>query len=319
MFKFKNDSQKIMFIVVATLIPAVAYKIFVFKWLAVFALSTLVITALLTEKLLSKLLGVKYNLKDYTALITALLLFLALNSNMNVFIYFVAAFISIALAKVIYGGFTKNIFNPAIVGWCFVMLSFPQYMTKHINYDENLNIGFKQSAQVFFADKSVDSYTSATPLTQYRKITKYAERGNVLELPKNEPKGLLIINLLTLAGGLVLILTKTITYVMPLFMFTGLAAALLVFKYPFYEAFIVYALYGPFILGAFYIITDPVSSPSLKRSQAIYAFAIGFVALLIAKLGAYPIGVAFSVLLMNSFNYILDNYFAHKKGAKHDN
>jgi len=301
---FKNDTQKIMFEVLISLLPAILYKLYIFGRLGALSLITLTVVALTTEKSLSKLLKIKSDLGDYTSLITAVLLFLALNCNMHAFIYIVASFIAVGLGKIVYGGFAKNIFNPAMVGWCFVMISFPQYMTKHVDYNSSIN--FIESLRVFFSFYNIDSLTQATPLTQYKHDNSVFEANCMLAT----------LNILTLIGGLYLIAKRVISYIFPLFMSLGVILALFVFNYDIIQASKLFFLYGPIILAAFYIITDPVSSPSLAKSQMVYSFAIGFISILIAKLGAFPVGVAFAVLLMNSFNFILDKAF--NKGVKYE-
>jgi electron transport complex protein RnfD len=298
---FKNDTQKIMMMVILSILPAVIFKVYTFGFLGLLSLLTLVITALVTEKVLAKVLNIKDDLADYTSLITAILLFMSLNCNMSFFVYFIASVVSIGLGKMVYGGFAKNIFNPAMVGWCFIMLSFPQYMTKHIDPTTSLNL--IESLKVFFAFNNVDSLTQATPLTQYK-----------LEGGFNAVQSLAIINLLTLAGGLFLVAKKVITPIFPIAMFVGLIFSSFLFNYDMATSLQAFGLYGPFILAAFYIITDPVSSPSLPKAQAFYSFAIAFVAVLIAKFGVYPVGIAFAVVFINSFNFILDKLF--NKGAK---
>lgn len=301
-FKFKNDTQKLMFEVVVSLTPAIAYKVFTFGFLGLLSFLTLVITAILTERAISKILKVEDNILDFSSIITAILLFLALSCNMSIFVYIIASFVSIGLGKMVYGGFAKNIFNPAMVGWCFVMISFPQFMTKHVDYSLSLNL--EQSLNIFLGLSNVDSITQATPLTQYK--TLFSNFTEVSEI--------LITNILILLGGLYLIARKIISYIFPVFMFIGVLFSLYVFNYDITKSIEVFILYGPFILAVFYIITDPVSSPSIPKAQAAYSFLIGFISILIAKFGVFPVGIAFAVLFMNSFNFILDKIF--NKGFK---
>lgn len=306
MINFKTDSQRIMFEVIASLIPAVLYKVYIFGWLGLFSLATLLITALLTEKTCAKLLDLKSDLADYTSCITALLLFLALYPNMTFFIYFTAAFIAIALGKMVYGGFAKNIFNPAMVGWCFAMVSFPQFMTKHVDY--NLTLSLTETLQILAGSLSIDSYTSTTPLNEYKPYHEI-----ILQVP-----AIFNLHMLILAGGLYLVIRKIISPIFPIALSIGVAAGIYIMGFKFIEASYLFFIYGPVILAAFYIITDPVSSPSLPKAQFIYSFFIGLIAIIIAKIGNYPVGMAFAVLFMNSFNFILDKIFT-KGELKNDN
>lgn len=308
MFKlnFKNDTQKIMFEVIISLIPAIIYKTYTFGWLGIFALATLLITALLTEKIFASLLNIKSNIGDYSSTITALLLFLTLNCNLTILIYFIASFIAVGLGKMVYGGFAKNIFNPAMVGWCFVMVSFPQFLTKFVDY--NATLTFQQSLQIFLGSLSVDSYTSATPLGEYKPFHLL-----LLEVPQ-----IFNLHMLILAGGLYLLARKIISPIFPIALSLGVILAIALFGFKFIEASHLFFIYGPVILAAFYIVTDPVSSPSIPKAQFVFGFFVGFIAILIAKFGTYPVGMAFAILFMNAFNYILDNFFVKGK-TKHDN
>lgn len=314
---FKNDTQRIMFEVIASLIPAVIYKTYVFGWLGVFAITTLLIAAIITEKTFAKVLNLKSDLGDYTSIITAILLFLTLSCNLTAFIYFIASFVAIGLGKMIYGGFAKNIFNPAMVGWCFVMVSFPQFLTKHLDYSTTLN--FTDSLNIFLGLTNVDTYTSATPLNFF-KIDSYTSASPTItqhhleELLPAVPQ-ILYLNLITLAGGLYILARRIISPVFPIALALGTLTALLSFDYDvdFIVTAELYFLYGPAILAAFYIVTDPVSSPSISRAQFVFSFFIGFISILIAKMGSYPIGMAFAVIFMNSFNFILDKTFATRK------
>lgn len=294
---FKNDTQRIMFEVIISLLPAVLYKVYSFAWFGLFSLSTLLVTAFITEKILAKILNIKSNLADYSSIITAILLFLALNCNMTFFIYFIASFTAVGLGKMVYGGFAKNIFNPAMVGWCFVMISFPQFMTKHLDYSAIVN--FNESLNIFLGTLSIDSYTSATPLDEYKPFHLL-----LLEIP-----AIFNLNMLILAGGCYLLARKIISPVFPIALSLGVVVALVAFSFKFIEATTLFFLYGPIILAGFYIVTDPVSSPSLPKAQFVFSFFVGFIAILIAKYGTYPIGIAFAVVFMNSFNFILDQLF----------
>lgn len=292
-----------MFEVIISLLPAVFYKIFIFGWLGIFSFATILATALATEKLSAKILKVKSNLGDFSSTVTALLLFLSLYPNMTFFIYFIATFVAIGLGKMIYGGFAKNIFNPAMVGWCFAMVSFPQFMTKHLDY--NAVLTFNESWNIFAGTLSIDSFTSTTPLNEYKPFHLL-----FLKIPQ-----IFNLHMLILAGGIYLLARKIISPIFPIALSLGIAFAIFIFGFKFIEACHLFFIYGPVILAAFYIITDPVSSPSIRKAQFVFSFCIGFIAIFIAKMGTYPVGMAFAVLFMNSFNFILDNLFT-KQGLK---
>lgn len=301
-----NTTPRIMLLVSLTLVPAVLYKIIIYSWFGLFSFCCTVTSCLIFEIILSKILKSPAKINDFSALLTALLLFLALNSNSPYFVYLSASLSAIGLAKLSYGGLGHNLFNPAMIGWCFVMLSFPQYMTKH--YDFNKSITFNQAQHVFLNNNVIDSYSSATPLSQFKSLLyspQKIEKTAGQNLAQKNTK-LIILNVLILAGGLLLLALRIISSIFPIFLISGSLSAIAILNYNFVDSSILYLLTGPFILASFYIITDPVTSPNLKTAQAIYAFIIGFLAIIIARLGSYPIGMAFAVIFNNAFVPIYD-------------
>lgn len=311
--KSKTSTPKIMLFVIISLLPAIIYKVYVFSLLAILSLLSLLVSCIVTEIVFSKVLKQKPNLKNYTTIITALLLFLAFNPNMPYFVYIIAGFVAIFLGKLVYGGLGKNIFNPAMVGWCFVMLSYPQFMTKHIHSTHDISIS--EQLEIFTNQKNtIDSYSQATPLGEYKSYVKYdsfseASAPNIKQIANDlisYNQQTLILNILILIGGLSLLALKVINYIIPSFFIIGTFISCLILGYEVIPAFKLFITTGPFILAAFYIITDPVSSPNLRLSQILYSFIIAFISILIAKYGAYPIGVAFATIFTNAWVFILD-------------
>lgn len=302
------SSKRIMIEVTASLVPAIAFKIYSIGWLAVFSLSTIILSCLLSEIIFSKVLKTESKISDISSLVTAVILFLCFNANMPYFIYIIASVVSIVLGKIVYGGLGKNIFNPAIVGWCFSMISFPKYMTTHINPTEHVD--FLESAKIFSNISNVDAISQATPMGTFKTLN-FAHFVNI-------PDQLFIINLLILLGGLFLVRRGIINLIMPMFLCLGIIIGLSIFNsYDFKVASNLYFISGPVMLAAFYIVTDPATSPNLKPAQALYSLLIGFIGILIAYKGAYPIGIAFATLIMNSFVFLLDSLFtkSYKKEA----
>ena len=315
----KLSSQRIMIETSLSLMPAVLFKIYTIGWLAVFSFITLVSSCLLTELIFTKLAKKEIQLKDFSSVVSALLMFLAFNSNMPFFVYAIAGVVCIFLGKMIYGGLGKNIFNPAMVGWCFSMISFPQFMTKHL--DTSKTVDFLQAIKIFTHNINVDAISQATPLTSFKSnvdsISHATNLGSlshdILQSFTNYPQDLLILNILILAGGIFLILRSIINITMPLFLFLGVIVGIFIFDAQLINSAKMFILTGPIILTAFYIVTDPATSPNIKIAQSLFSFLVGLVGILIAYKGAYPIGIAFATLIMNSFVFILDQLFTKKR------
>lgn len=303
MFKFKTKTQQIMFEVAISLIPAVLYKVYMYGFIAVFALLTILITCIVTEIIAGKVLKIKSNILDFSSIVSALILFIALNPNMPIGVYIIASIICIGLGKMVYGGLGKNIFNPAMVAWCFIMISFPQYMTKFAHVD--IPVTLNHAYSIFMGIGSIDSIDSIDSISQATPLGIYKDQHAI-----NIPLQIAELNLLILLGGIYLFIRSIVSYIFPLFLTLGTILAIYIFDGK--QAMELFFFAGPFTLAAFYIITDPTSSPNFKPAQAIYSFCIGFLSILIAYKGAYPVGVAFATLIMNSFVFLLDKPFRKK-------
>ncbi|MCP4355048.1 MAG: RnfABCDGE type electron transport complex subunit D [Proteobacteria bacterium] len=294
------SSQRIMIETSLSLMPAVLFKVYTIGWLAVFSLITLTLSCLLTEFVFTKLAHKKTSIKDFSSLVSALLMFIAFNANMPFFVYAIAGIVCVFLGKMIYGGLGKNIFNPAMIAWCFAMISFPQFTTKHLAPSETVD--FAQSIKIFLHHINVDAISQATPLTTFK--------ANIIEAI---PQDLLILNILILAGGIFLLFRSIINLTPVLFLFLGVIFGIFIFDAQIVNPVKLFILSGPIILTAFYIVTDPATSPNVKLAQAVFSFLVGLIGILISYKGAYPIGIAFATLIMNSFVFILDDIFTRKR------
>ena len=238
---------------------------------------------------------------------------------------------AIVVAKQLYGGLGSNPFNPAMVGYALALISFPVAMTT--NWAEAATLwggapGFGETlAKIFTGGQTaVDGWTMATPLDEYKH--KIASHTSV-EVLGHPTFGDLIargwewVNLAFLAGGVLLIALRIITWHIPVAFLAGIAAMSLAFgsNADQYAPLQLHLLAGGTMLGAFFIATDPVSAATSHQGKLIYGAGIGVLVYLIRSWGNYPDAVAFSVLLMNFAVPFIDHYtpprtYGHHKARR---
>lgn len=283
-------TRGMMLDVLIGLVPVVVVSLFVFGWYLVVQVGLCVLTALAAESLFTRMRGRPVPLGDYSAAITGLILGLSLPWSAPWYIPVIGAAVAIGLGKVVFGGLGNNIFNPAMVGRAFVMLSFAREMGA--------------SAYVR-ATGAVEALTQATPLA----IAKEAA-GAAADLPGLWPLFLGTHNgslgetsaIACLVGGLYLCWRRSASWEIPaavvlsVIVLGGLSSlagltALTVLQQ---------LLSGALLFGAFFIATDPVTSPLTSTGKFLFGAGIGFFVVLIRVFSGYPEGVMFAVLLMNS-------------------
>lgn len=319
---------KLMLQVLIALIPGTIAMFYFFGWGVIFNLFIASLTALVTEALIlkSRQRDIKDTLFDLSALVTACLLALALPPLAPWWLTVIATMFAIILGKHLYGGLGFNPFNPAMVGYVVVMISFPTEMTfwllpstinfAALNFNEAFNLVFL--AQIPQA-MSWDSISSATLLDG---VKNHLSQDQVLSTAvSSEQLGNLFgmfagigwewINLLFLAGGLWLFKTRVIDWRIPFGLLSSLTIVSLIFYLINDEQFlspITHLFSGGIMLAAFFIATDPISASTTPRGRIIFGAGIGFFIFIIRQWGGYPDGIAFAVLLMNMAVPLIDYY-----------
>ncbi|MGF6594198.1 RnfABCDGE type electron transport complex subunit D [Pseudomonas sp. 2835] len=245
-------------------------------------------------------------LNDGSALVTAVLLAAALPVYAPWWLPMIAAFGAIALGKQLYGGVGKNLFNPAMVGYALVLLSFAQHMTQW-PVTQVLDLA-DTLQQVFGLDlgNQPDAWAQATVLDGLRNNRSLT----INELFANHPgfgqfggRGSEAVNLAFLLGGLLLLQRKVISWHAPV----GLLASLFVISLVCWNGSgsdsngspLLHLLSGSTMLAAFFIVTEPVSGPKSPKAKLLFGVGAGLLIYLIRTWGSYPDGAAFAVLLMN--------------------
>ncbi|MBL4566949.1 MAG: electron transport complex subunit RsxD [Porticoccus sp.] len=285
---------------------------------------------------------VMFYLRDYSALVTAVLLGLALPPLAPWWIAVVGTAFAIIIAKQLYGGLGYNPFNPAMIGYVVLLISFPVQMTAWPApaplYEAGTAVpGLWQSLQIvlpFLSPEAVtgtiDAFTAATPLDTVKHST-----GLLMEqLYQKDPLfsqgnwaglGWEWVNLGFLAGGCFLLYRRIFTWHAPVAMLVALTLCSALFydggSSTSHGSPLLHLLSGATMLGAFFIVTDPVTSATSNRGRLIYGALIGVLIFIIRSWGNYPDSVAFAVLLMNFAAPLIDNYtlprtYGHQKSRR---
>ena len=306
-----DSIEKNMYGVLIALIPAFICSVVFFGWGAIIVTLTSVVACLLFEYLIQKfLLHQTPTIFDGSALITGVLLAFNVPSNLPIWIIVIGALVAIGIGKMSFGGLGCNIFNPALVGRVFLLISFPVQMTTW------------PLAQGY-AGSYVDAETGATPLALLKEAVKSGQSvSNVLTadsfigyknmLLGNMSGSLGEVAALALLVGLVyMLIRKIITWHIPVSIFATviLFAGILHLCNPEqYVGPIYHLLTGGMMLGAIFMATDYVTSPMTKKGMLIYGAGIGILTVIIRTFGAYPEGMSFAILIMNAFTPLINRY-----------
>ena len=296
-----SSVARCMWNVVIAMIPALAVAIWTFGLPALWVTLISVATCLLTEWAITRfMLGRPCTLANGSALITGLLLAFNLPSILPWWMVVIGGVVAIGIAKMSFGGLGCNIWNPAIVGRVFLLISFPAAMTTWPTGVESAYDGATGA--------SAHASTGATLLTHLNSAhgTPALSDYNFLDMAIGHMNGSLgeVGGIAILIGLVYLLLTKTITWHIPVSM---LASAAL-FSWAFGGNPLLDLFAGGLLLGAVFMATDYVTSPMTPKGQLIYGFMIGFITIIIRRYGAYPEGVSFAILLMNSFTPLINRY-----------
>ncbi len=259
-------------------------------------------------------------LSDLSAILTALLLAAALPPLLPWWMAVLGTLFAVILAKQLYGGLGQNPFNPAMVGYAILVVSFPLEMTSWLPPSglEGASIGWATTAQMIFGlegTPTLDALTAATPLGAIK--TTLGQGITLQEALQQIPNGLLAgpgwewVNLAFLVGGIILMVTRTISWHIPLSVLAGLAMMAAIFHIvdpDSYASPLYHLLSGGIMLGAFFIATDPVTASTTPMGRIWFGAGIGILDYIIRTWGGYPDAVAFSVLLMNMFAPLIDHF-----------
>ena len=311
-----DSVERNMWGVIIALIPALLVSFAFFGLGSVVVCLTSVAACVFFEWAITKyMLKEEPTLTDGSAVITGLLLGMNLPSNLPLWIIIIGALVAIGVAKMSFGGLGHNPFNPALVGRCFLLVSFPAQMTSWPVVGQLASY--------------TDAQTGATPLAVMKMAIKSNDPSLLNQLPDafsmligntsaaNMGGGALgeVCALALIVGLCFMLWRKIITWHIPV----SILATVLVFTGLLHVANPVYAnplqelLSGGLMLGAIFMATDYVTSPMTHKGQIIYGIAIGFLTVVIRDWGSYPEGMSFAILIMNGFTPLINHYIKPKR------
>ena len=337
------STATIMRTLMLALLPGLLVQTVIFGYGVVIQLLLALITALLLEGLVLRLRGKPLStLQDSSAAVTAMLLALAIPPLLPWWMTIIGVFIAIIIAKHLYGGLGHNPFNPAMVAYAALLISFPLSMTSWLPalVDLQQAPSLLDSLWLIFTGHSsagltleqvrttIDGISGATPLDSMRTALSQG-----LTAPESYARSsgnwwgeehVVWINLAYLSGGLWLLANGVIRWHIPLSLLATLALLALIDQWANGDTapgVTMYLLSGATMLGAFFIATDPVSASTTTKGRWLYGAMIGSLIFAIRRYGGYPDAVAFAVLLANICVPVIDHYsrprtFGHAGGSR---
>ncbi len=309
----KTTTAVLMRDVVIALLPAVIVSVVFYGWKELLVLAVSVLSCILIEWSVTKyLLRKPCTIGDWSAAVTGILLALNLPSTTPWWVVLIGAIVAIGVAKMTFGGLGQNVFNPALVGRVFLLISFPTYMTHWV-----------QPQGLF----GVDAVTGATPLGVIKEgLMQGASVPDLMAAHGYSYSQMLFANIGGSAGeacaiallvGFVYLLVRKVIKPWSTLWIRGIVAVVsaifwlanpMQFTDPLFNL-----LTGGLILGSCFMATDYVTSPMTTKGGIIFGIGIGFITLMIRYFGSYPEGVSFAILIMNSVVPLLNKWFHQKK------
>ena len=314
--------SKNMYGVLIALIPAFLVSLYSFGLGALIVTVVSVMSCVLFEFLIQKFLFKKEpTIYDGSAILTGVLLAFNMPANMPIWIIMIGAFVAIGIGKMSFGGLGNNIFNPALVGRVFLLISFPMPMTSWPVAGE-------------FPMTYLDAQTGATTLSVMHYSNEFA---SLMESAIGLTTGSLgeVSEIAVLLGFAFLLFRKIITWHIPVsilgsvIVFTGLLfTGNLLYEYNVSDTSLelpalidslriynplIHITSGGLMFGAVFMATDYVTSPMSKKGMIIYGIGIGFITVAIRLFGSYPEGVSFAILIMNGLTPLINTYIKPKR------
>lgn len=298
-----DSISKNMYGVLIALIPAFLVSLYCFGLGALIVTATSVLACVIFEYLIQRFLMKKEpTLCDGSAILTGVLLAFNVPSNLPIWIILIGALAAIGIGKMSFGGLGNNIFNPALVGRVFLLISFPAQMTTWPVPD-------------VFPMTYTDAETGATILSSLHEGV--ANLPSTLDMLIGSIGGSLgeVSAIALLLGFAFLLWKKIITWHIPVailatvFVFTGILYLInpTVYVNPF-----IHLLSGGLLLGSIFMATDYVTSPMSKNGMIVYGIGIGLLTSVIRIFGSYPEGMSFAILIMNAFTPLINSYIKPK-------
>ena len=284
----RNSTRKIMLTVILALLPTTVAGTIIFGWRSLLVVGVTVASAVIFELLFNLIAKKKQTVGDLSAVVTGLLLALNLPANIPLWQCVVGALFAIVVVKCIFGGLGSNLVNPAITSRVFMLVAFGS-MTKAA------------------FPTGVDATSSATPLAT-------EETESLVDLFLGNHGGAIgeVCALALLVGGIFLLASRVITWHIPVTFISTVFVASFFMEGMSLTAALAAILSGGLLIGAIFMATDYVTSPSTAWGKVIFGVGAGLITFLIRYFGVYPEGVSFAILFMNILTPYIDSWTKHK-------
>jgi len=290
-----TNTAKVMWWVVVALAPAAVTSIYIFGWRSLLVQSLAVAACLAAEVLSELALKRPITIGDGSAVVTGLLLAFTCPASSPWWMILIGAAVAIFLVKHLFGGIGYNIFNPALAARAVLLSSWPVAMT-----------AWSEPVRSFLR---MDAVSAATPLGLMKEAaraqTAFVPPGYLEQFLGNIPGSLgETSKVALLAGAVLLLVLKIVDWRTPVSFLAAMAALSAVLgRNPAFDL-----LAGGAVLGAFFMATDMVTSPTTKAGRLIFGTACGLLTILIRAYGGFPEGVCYAILFMNALNPLIEQY-----------
>ena len=288
-------TRSMMIDVLIALVPVILVSVYVFHWYAVKQLLICIASCLAAEALFTRMRNKPCSLLDYSAVITGVIIALSMPGTAPWFVSVIASFVAIGIGKSVFGGIGMNIFNPAMVGRAFVMIAFAGYLGAS---------GYESSGSL------VDVITQATPMDAFKQSGLVPSLSALFWGVTNGSLGETSA-IACIIGGIYLCIRRTASWEIPVGVLLAVAVlgGIQNIVSPDSGWTLFHHLFGGALLfGAFFIATDPVTSPLTPKGKFIFGAGVGAFIMLLRIFSGYPEGVMFAILLMNALTPLINRW-----------
>lgn len=305
-----RTTAEIMWLVNLSLMPALAWAWIMFGWQVMALTASSILGCLVAEHFSCKIAKLPTTVRDGSVVCTGILLSFTLPPGLPLWMPFVGGLLGVFFAKVVFGGLGYNLFNVALIARSIMMATFPVEMTT------------RWMAPHAIGQAGIDAFTGATPLAAMKTATQGGVALQLTGVPSDmnpllsfflglEAGSIGEVSVLfVLLGAAFLLWHRIIKLYIPLSVIAG--AAIMA---PFSDTPLLYMLSGGLWLGAFFMATDYVTSPSTPRGQIVFGLGIGLLTGIIRNWGGYPEGICYAILLMNLLVPAMEEWFRPKRVA----
>ena len=289
-------TKRVMIDVIISLIPVMAASVFFFRLYAVKQIIICTLSCLVAEFIFVRARGKSITINDFSAVVTGIILAFSLPPSMPWFVGVIGAFAAIGLGKILFGGLGMNIFNPAMVGRAFVIVAFT---------------GLLGASAYTNLSGTIDAVSGATPLTALKYSGIHTALSNLFwgDTPGSLGETSVVACVL---GGLFLIYRKAASWEIPVSVIATIAIIAGIVDLAGGHSgvfFYSYLFGGATMFGAFFIATDPATSPLTFKGKVCFGIGVGFLTMVMRMYSGYPECFMFAILLMNAVTPLINRWF----------